>query len=236
MTFAEIVKNGCNEWNLPITDEAVTRMERFSDLLIEKNRVMNLTAVTEPEEIALRHMLDCLFLLTVTEFEGKKILDIGCGPGFPSMPLKCYDPNFDITPLDSTGKRIKFIEDSCAEQNIPITAVTGRAEEYIQKKGVRESFDIVVSRAVAPLNILSELCLPYLKVGGRFLAMKSVDSGEEINRAARCISILGGRLLPSVDYVIPGANVRHRVVLVEKCAPTPKGYPRRWAKIQKAPL
>ena len=106
MTFAEFVKNGCNEWNLPITDEAVTRMERFSDLLIEKNRVMNLTAVTEPEEIARRHMLDCLFLLPVTEFEGKKILDIGCGPGFPSMPLKCYDPNFDITPLDSTGKRI----------------------------------------------------------------------------------------------------------------------------------
>ena len=97
-------------------------------------------------------------------------------------------------------------------------------------------FDYAVSRAVASLELLCELCLPYLKVGGRFLAMKSVDSGEEINRAARCISILGGRLLPSVDYVIPGANVRHRVVLVEKCAPTPKGYPRRWAKIQKAPL
>lgn len=102
--------------------------------------------------------------------------------------------------------------------------------------GYRDGFDYAVSRAVASLELLCELCLPYLKVGGRFLAMKGVDSGEEINHAARCISILGGRLLPSVDYVIPGANVRHRVVLVEKCTPTPNGYPRRWAKIQKAPL
>ena len=113
---------------------------------------------------------------------------------------------------------------------------SARAEEQALVDGYRDGFDYAVSRAVASLELLCELCLPYLKVGGRFLAMKGVDSGEEINRAARCISILGGRLLPSVDYVIPGANVRHRVVLVEKCTPTPNGYPRRWAKIQKAPL
>ena len=111
-----------------------------------------------------------------------------------------------------------------------------QAEEQALVDGYRDGFDYAVSRAVASLELLCELCLPYLKVGGRFLAMKGVDSGEEINHAARCISILGGRLLPSVDYVIPGANVRHRVVLVEKCTPTPNGYPRRWAKIQKAPL
>ena len=110
MTFSEIVAQGCREWQLPVTPEAIARMERFSDGLIEKNRVMNLTAVTEPEEIALRHMLDCLFLLTVTDFQGKKVLDIGCGAGFPTMPLKCYDPQLDITPLDSTAKRIRFIQ------------------------------------------------------------------------------------------------------------------------------
>ena len=117
-----------------------------------------------------------------------------------------------------------------------VECLHARAEEQALVDGYRDGFDYAVSRAVASLELLCELCLPYLKVGGRFLAMKSVDSGEEINRAARCISILGGRLLPSVDYVIPGANVRHRVVLVEKCTPTPNGYPRRWAKIQKAPL
>ena len=101
MTFSEIVRDGCKEWDLPVTEDAIVRMERFSDALIEKNRVMNLTAVTEPEEIARRHMLDCLFLLTCADFQGKKILDIGCGAGFPTMPLKCYDPSFDITPLEN---------------------------------------------------------------------------------------------------------------------------------------
>ena len=238
MTFAEIVKNGCQEWNLPITDEAVARMEAFSDSLIEKNRVMNLTAVTEPEEIARRHMLDCLFLLTVTEFEGKKILDIGCGPGFPSMPLKCYNPNFDITPLDSTGKRIKFIEDSCAALDIPVTAVTGRAEEYIQKKGIRESFDIVVSRAVAPLNVLAELCLPFLKVGGLFLPLKSKNANaeQEFELGLSDIRALGGTLEGAKEYQIQGMDYPHQILVIRKTAKTMGQYPRRFAKISANPL
>ena len=142
-----------------------------------------------------------------------------------------------ITLLDSLGKRVNWLASVCNTLGLEgVECLHARAEEQALVDGYRDGFDYAVSRAVASLELLCELCLPYLKVGGRFLAMKGVDSGEEINHAARCISILGGRLLPSVDYVIPGANVRHRVVLVEKCAPTPKGSPRRWAKIQKAPL
>ncbi len=238
MTFCEIIEAGCREWGLPVTREALDRMERFSDLLIEKNRVMNLTAVTEPEEIALRHMLDCLFLLTCTDFTGKNVLDIGCGPGFPTMPLKCYDPKLNITPLDSTAKRIRFLEESCRDLGIPITPVTGRAEEFIQKKGVRESYDIVVSRAVAPLNVLAELCLPYVKIGGYFLPLKTKnDAGDqELEQGRSAIRALGGKLEGTKEYAIRGVDAPHQVLIIRKAAPCPGQYPRRFARISANPL
>lgn len=238
MTFSQIVKEGCARWGLPVTNEAVFRMERFSDALIEKNRVMNLTAVTEPEEIALRHMLDCLFLLTCADFSGKRVLDVGCGAGFPTMPLKCYDPALDITPLDSTAKRIRFLEGCCAELDIPVTAVTARAEEYVRQKGVRERFDLVISRAVAPLNVLAELCLPYLKPGGLFLPMKSMSpaSLEEIERGRPALRALGGAIEGSRTYSIRGMEHEHQVLLIRKLSPTPGEYPRRFAKITANPL
>ena len=238
MTFSQIVKEGCARWGLSVTDEAVFRMERFSDALIEKNRVMNLTAVTEPEEIALRHMLDCLFLLTCADFSGKRVLDVGCGAGFPTMPLKCYDPALDVTPLDSTAKRIRFLEDCCAALDIPIAAVTARAEDYVRQKGVRESFDLVISRAVAPLNVLAELCLPYLKVGGLFLPMKSKNeaSQEEIERGRSAIRALGGTLEEAREYAVPGLDAPRQILLIRKTAHTLGQYPRRYAKITANPL
>ncbi|MBR5391101.1 MAG: 16S rRNA (guanine(527)-N(7))-methyltransferase RsmG [Clostridia bacterium] len=238
MTFSKIVTEGCAQWGLSVTNEAVFRMEKFSDALIEKNRVMNLTAVTEPEEIALRHMLDCLFLLTCADFSGKRVLDVGCGAGFPTMPLKCYDPALDITPLDSTAKRIRFLEDCCAELDIPVTAVTARAEEYVRQKGVRERFDLVISRAVAPLNVLAELCLPYLKPGGLFLPMKSMSpaSLEEIERGRPALRALGGAIEGSRTYSIRGMEHEHQVLLIRKLSPTPGEYPRRFAKITANPL
>ena len=217
---------------------AAARLAEYGRLLLEQNQVMNLTAITEPHQVADLHFLDSAALLTLGEdLRGKRLIDVGTGAGFPGLPLRILEPSLQLTLLDSLGKRVNWLASVCDTLGLEgVECLHARAEEQALVDGYRDGFDYAVSRAVASLELLCELCLPYLKVGGRFLAMKSVDSGEEINRAARCISILGGRLLPRVDYVMPGATVRHRVVLVEKCAPTPKGYPRRWAKIQKAPL
>ena len=216
------IASGLTALGLTPPDGAAARLAEYGRLLLEQNQVMNLTAITEPDQVADLHFLDSAALLTLGEdLRGKRLIDVGTGAGFPGLPLRILEPSLQLTLLDSLGKRVNWLASVCDTLGLEgVECLHARAEE----------------QAVASLELLCELCLPYLKVGGRFLAMKGVDSGEEINHAARCISILGGRLLPSVDYVIPGANVRHRVVLVEKCAPTPKGYPRRWAKIQKAPL
>ena len=236
-----IISTGLEELGLTQTvpAQAAGQLAQYGHMLLEKNQVMNLTAIREEEGVARLHMLDCAALLNCAQFEGegKTLIDVGTGAGFPGLPLKILVPSLQVTLLDSLGKRVNWLASVCNTLGLEgVECLHARAEEQALVDGYRDGFDYAVSRAVASLELLCELCLPYLKVGGRFLAMKGVDSGEEINRAARCISILGGRLLPSVDYVIPGANVRHRVVLVEKCTPTPNGYPRRWAKIQKAPL
>ena len=249
----EQIARGLEALGLTPPPGAAEALAEYGRLLLEKNQVMNLTAITEPDQVAALHFLDSAALLAMpglggaageagaadgkTSFAGKRLIDVGTGAGFPGLPLRILEPSLQLTLLDSLGKRVNWLASVCNTLGLEgVECLHARAEEQALVDGYRDGFDYAVSRAVASLELLCELCLPYLKVGGRFLAMKGVDSGEEINHAARCISILGGRLLPSVDYVIPGANVRHRVVLVEKCTPTPNGYPRRWAKIQKAPL
>ena len=238
MSMEARIASGLTALGLTPPAGAAARLAEYGRLLLEQNQVMNLTAITEPDQVADLHFLDSAALLTLGEdLRGKRLIDVGTGAGFPGLPLRILEPSLQLTLLDSLGKRVNWLASVCNTLGLEgVECLHARAEEQALVDGYRDGFDYAVSRAVASLELLCELCLPYLKVGGRFLAMKGVDSGEEINRAARCISILGGRLLPSVDYVIPGANVRHRVVLVEKCTPTPKGYPRRWAKIQKAPL
>lgn len=216
---------------------AVERLDRYAELLLEKNQVMNLTAITEPEQVARLHMLDCAALLNVCPLEGNRLLDVGTGAGFPGMVLKILVPSLDVTLLDSLNKRLDWLAETCGALGLTgIRTVHARAEERSHDPAFRETFDAVTSRAVAELRTLCELCLPYVRPGGYFLAMKSVDSDREIEDAAAAVKILGGGLERVQDYEIPGTDIRHRVVVIKKLLETPKKYPRAFAKMKKNPL
>ena len=228
-----ILRQGLAALGLP--QDAVPQLIQFSDRLLETNKVMNLTAITEPEEVAKLHLLDSAALLPLADFRGKTVMDVGTGAGFPGMPLRLIEPSLRLTLLDSLGKRITFLQGCCDALGLPdVRCVHARAEEFAETH--RESYDIAVSRAVANLRLLAELCLPLVKVGGQFLAMKSSGSDGEIQEARKAIATLGGKLTSVRDYPIPGTEITHRLVLIEKISPTPKKYPRPFAKIKKSPL
>ena len=230
----ELLTQGLTE--LGLDPAAAERLERYGALLVEKNRVMNLTAITEPAEVAQKHMLDCAAVLGSADFAGKKVIDVGTGAGFPGMVLKICRPDIDLTLLDSLQKRVDWLGEVTAALDAPARCVHGRAEELGRDPAFREQFDLATARAVADLRVLCELCLPFVRVGGRFLAMKAEDCQQEVDAAARCVTLLGGRLLPVCTYTIPGTELKRRIIRIEKIAPTGEKYPRRFAKIQKSPL
>ena len=225
---------GLSALNLALTDTQIDTLCAFGRALIEKNKVMNPTAITEPQAVARLHFLDSMALLNCAELSGLSVVDVGCGAGFPGVPLKIAEPSLRLTLLDSLGKRMDWLRETLPELGIKADCVCARAEEYAGAH--REAFDAAVSRAVARLNLLAELCLPLVRPGGVFLAMKSADSDEEISQAARAVSLLGGRVERIMDYTVPGTDAAHRVVVIRKERPTPKPYPRRYAKIKQSPL
>lgn len=229
-----ILKEGLAQ--LGLDTGSIPALTEFSRRLLEKNQVMNLTAITDPVEVAQKHMLDCAALLGAADFTGKKVIDVGTGAGFPGLVLKLCQSDMDLTLLDSLQKRVNWLAEVSAQLGVEVTALHGRAEEQGKTPEMREQFDIATARAVADLRVLCELCLPFVKVGGVFLAMKAQDCQAEVDAAGRCVSLLGGKLLPAYTYQVPGTDLVRRVVRVEKIAPTPAKYPRRFAKIQKAPL
>ena len=236
----QIIAAGLEELGLMgrVPEDAPAQLAQYGRMLLEKNQMMNLTAIRDPEGVARLHMLDCAALLKYCDFQGKTLIDVGTGAGFPGMVLKILAPSLRITFLDSLAKRLDWLTEVYEDLDgvDSITTFHGRAEEFGLNKSFRDSFDFATARAVADLRVLSELCLPFVKVGGQFLSMKSVDSGQELENAAHAVKLLGGKVVQVEDYPIPGTEITHRLIAIEKLAPTLKGYPRRWAKIQKEPL
>lgn len=218
---------------LQLSDRQIDQFCRYCELLLEKNQVMNLTAIREPDKVATLHFLDCLALLNVADFREKSVVDVGCGAGFPGLPLKIAEPSIHLTLLDSLNKRVVWLRDELLPAlDVEAGCVSGRAEEYAA--GHREQYDIATSRAVARLNLLAELCLPLVRPGGYFLAMKGQDAAEEVQEAERAVRTLGGKVERIWEY--PVEDAVHRVVVIKKIANTPAKYPRQFAKIKKQPL
>ncbi len=228
----QTLSHGLPGLGLTLGDEVQNTLCAFGEAVIEQNRVMNLTAITEPEQVAKLHLLDSLSLLTLGDLTGKRLIDVGCGAGFPGVPVKIACPGLELTLLDSLGKRMHWLETVLPQLGVKATCITARAEEAVADR--REQYDIATSRAVARLNILLELTAPYVKVGGAVLAMKGTAAQEELAEAKNAIRRLGLKLEQVKEFPVDGTA--HTVIVLRKVSPTPPQYPRRYAKIKQAPL
>ncbi len=228
----ETLIKGLPGLGLTLPEETCDTLCAFGEAVVEQNKVMNLTAITEPGQVAKLHLLDSLTLLTLENLQGKRMIDVGCGAGFPGVPVKIACPEVELTLLDSLGKRMQWLETVLPTLGVAAKCVTARAEEEVIH--CREQYDIATSRAVARLNILLELTAPYVKVGGKVLAMKGTAAKEELLEAKNAIAKLGLQLEQVTEFPVDGTA--HTVIVLKKVKPTPTQYPRRFAKIKQAPL
>ena len=228
----ETLIQGLPELGLDLPDEILDTLCGFGHAMVKQNEVMNLTGITEDSAVVKLHLLDSLTVLSSADLKGKTLIDVGCGAGFPGVPLAIACPEANITLLDSLGKRMKWLETVLPTLGVAAECVTARAEEAVATR--RESYDFATSRAVARLNILLELTAPYVKVGGAVLAMKGAMAQEELAECKNAISKLGLKLEEVKEFPIDGAS--HAVIVLRKIKPTPPQYPRRFAKIKQAPL
>ena len=228
----ETLKNGLPGLNLELPEDRIDTLVAFGKAMVKQNEVMNLTGITDDAGVANLHLLDSLTVLSCADLAGKSLIDVGCGAGFPGVPLAIACPEARVTLLDSLGKRMKWLETVLPTLNVNAECVTARAEEAVLDR--RESYDFATSRAVARLNVLLELTAPYVKVGGAVLAMKAAMAEEELAEASNAIKKLGLKLEKTCRFPIDGTN--HVVLVLRKVSPTPKQYPRRFAKIKQSPL
>ena len=228
----ETLAQGLPELGLDLPDNIQQTLCDFGHAMVKQNEVMNLTGITEDEAVAKMHLLDSLTVLSTADLSGKTLIDVGCGAGFPGVPLAIACPDAKVTLLDSLGKRMKWLEEVLPRLGIQAECITARAEEAVATR--REQYDFATSRAVARLNILLELTAPYVKVGGAVLAMKGAAAKEELAECTDAIKKLGLKLECVKEYPIDGTS--HAVIVLRKVAPTPARYPRRYAKIKQSPL
>ncbi|MBE6818874.1 MAG: 16S rRNA (guanine(527)-N(7))-methyltransferase RsmG [Ruminococcaceae bacterium] len=224
------------EAGIPQRETVIEQLDRFAALLVQRNKAVNLTAITDPEGIAVKHLIDSLMVFKYAHFpQGAKVIDVGCGAGFPSMPMLIAKNDLQMTFLDSTGKKLAFIEDCLETLGLEATVLHARAEEQARKNVSRETFDFAVARAVANLRSLCELTLPFVKPGGCFLALKGKEGKEEWKQAQNAIAQLGGKTQELFAYTLPDASER-TMILIKKISQTPTKYPRASTAIMKKPL
>ncbi|MCR5510731.1 MAG: 16S rRNA (guanine(527)-N(7))-methyltransferase RsmG [Lachnospiraceae bacterium] len=243
MNDIKILTDSLEKMNISLSDDKVSKFLRYYEMLVETNKVMNLTAITEFDEVMIKHFADSLSIVKLFDLSSKKdikILDIGTGAGFPGIPLKIAFPDIRITLLDSLTKRIRFIDDVINELDLnssgSIETTDMRSEDYVRTEDVRESFDLVVSRAVANLAVLSEYSLPYVRIGGSFISYKGDKVSEELNEAEKAIDILGGEVNDVMTFTLPGTDISRTLINIKKTRPTPDKYPRKAGLPNKKPL
>lgn len=236
MTDINTLLEGVKDLGIELNMEQQNQFTNYKDLLKEWNEKINITAITDDKEIDIKHFLDSL--TPSNYFVGKKkIIDIGTGGGFPGLPLKILNNDLEVTLLDSLNKRIIFLNEVIKELKlIDIIAIHGRAEELGRTQKYREQYDVCVSRAVASLNTLSEYCLPFVKVGGLFISMKGSNIDDELKESEKAINILGGKIIKKEVIILPGSDIEHSLIIIEKKKETPTRYPRAGGKPKKNPL
>lgn len=233
----DLLKEGSEDFDLKLIDEQVNKFSLYADLLLEWNKKINLTAITNPEDIVIKHFLDSLSIAHLIPDKARTLIDVGTGAGFPGIPLKIINEHLRVTLLDSLDKRIKFLDEVCNSLALKdIVSVHGRAEDFGINKKYREQFDVVTARAVANLSVLLEYCLPFVKIGGLFIAMKGPDAVEEIKEAQKALDILGGEIDEVKSFNLPRNDNERCVIIIKKSRQTPTNYPRKSGKPTKQPI
>lgn len=238
MEAKELLREGCNQFNISINEDQINQFFDYKSILLEWNEKMNLTAIQEEKDIVVKHFLDSISCCLMAELKSTgSIIDVGTGAGFPGIPLRIMLPDIKLTLLDSLNKRINFLREVCTTLKLTnVSFVHGRAEDMGQSKLYREKFDCAVARAVAPLNVLAEYCLPFVKVGGYFVCQKGPQLEEEMQEARKAINVLGGEVVKQEIIKLPFSDISHRIVVIRKVRQTPTNYPRKAGKPSKEPI